>query len=253
MSEIQPTLSDRDVLEFCKKGYLILEGAVPDETNRWVSAFLDKHTSAEPNEILQEERFVYEVLLNGKAAGAVRSLLGKDFALPVLMSNHRLEGEKHVVGKWHTDGGAINWTECHYLQVFYYPQDVTVEMGPTALLPGSHLIHIEKTQMGHFGQFSHQVITAAPAGTIFITAFAIWHRGTMKTDPAIRNLLKYNYWRTSSPERDWIIDPAFDFATERYREHYKGNSPIPVSQEPASAVAEMFLWLCGKPFNTRGG
>ena len=29
----------------------------------------------------------------------------------------------------------------------------------------------------------------------------------------VRNLLKYQYWRTVEPERDWVIEPDFDFHT----------------------------------------
>src|SRR4051812_15015448 len=101
MNEIKPTLTDRQVLEFCQNGYLILEEVVPEETNRWVSEYLEKNNGLEPNEILKEQRFVNEVLLNAEAAGAVRSLLGKDFALPVLMSNHQLVGPRSITGSWH--------------------------------------------------------------------------------------------------------------------------------------------------------
>lgn len=250
---IEPTLTDREVLDFCRNGFLIVPGVVRDDTNRWVTEFLAGHSGPEPNEILHEERFVNEVLLNPAAAGAVRSLLGDRFELPVLMSNHRTVGPKPVIGGWHRDGGAVSGPECNYLQVFYYPQEVTLEMGPTALLPGSHLVYHESTQMGHFGQFAHQVLTVAPAGTLFITSFAIWHRATAKTATATRNLMKYNYWRTVPPQRDWIVDPGFDFATEPYREYYKGGSPIPVSSEPTWSAVEMFFWLCGQPFRTIGG
>ena len=32
--DCKPTLTDTEVLEFCKNGYLMLEGVVPDEVNR---------------------------------------------------------------------------------------------------------------------------------------------------------------------------------------------------------------------------
>ena len=32
--ECPPTLTDTQVLEFCKKGFLMLEGVVPDEINQ---------------------------------------------------------------------------------------------------------------------------------------------------------------------------------------------------------------------------
>ena len=53
-------------------------------------AFVDNNTSLEPTDILAEDWFVENVILNPAAAGAVRSLLGAGFEAPVLMSNHRV-------------------------------------------------------------------------------------------------------------------------------------------------------------------
>ena len=33
---VKPTLTDEEVLEFCKTGILTLEGVIPDSTNRWI-------------------------------------------------------------------------------------------------------------------------------------------------------------------------------------------------------------------------
>ena len=57
-------------------------------------------------------------------------------------------------------------------------------------------------------------------------------------------MLKYNYWRTVPPERDWIIEPDFDF----HRAYYGGH-------RVARYVAHMLYWLCGKgdEFRVVGG
>ena len=133
--DCEPTLTDQQVIEFCQKGFIILEAVVPDEINHRVSDFLDGHTHLEPVEILAEDWFVEGVLKNPQAAGAVRSLLGKNFKLPMIMSNHRVECPKTLSCGWHRDGGAIDATRLEFLQVFYYPQDTPKEMGPTELVP----------------------------------------------------------------------------------------------------------------------
>ena len=56
--DCEPTLTDQQVIEFCQKGFIILEAVVPDEVNRRVSDFLDEHTHLEPVEILAEDWFV---------------------------------------------------------------------------------------------------------------------------------------------------------------------------------------------------
>lgn len=77
----EPTLNDSQVLGFCKKGYLIFEGVVSDETNRRTLEFVDGHSGIQPTGILREKWFVDDVIKNPQAAGAVRSLLGRDWII----------------------------------------------------------------------------------------------------------------------------------------------------------------------------
>ncbi len=66
----EPTLTDSQVLEFCKSGILRLERVVPDEINRRVYDYLGEHPIREPSELLTDEPwFVENVILNPEAAG----------------------------------------------------------------------------------------------------------------------------------------------------------------------------------------
>ena len=198
-SHIQPTLTDTEVLEFCKNGYLLLDGVVPEEINHKAVAFLDSDTYYEPTDILAEDWFIENVTLNPAAAGAIRSLLGAGFTAPVLMSNHRVHMPQPAQ-HWHRDGQSRYGPALHYLQVFYYPEACTPEMGPTEVLPGSHYLFQHASFMGHYGNMRHSVKTAASAGSIVLTVYSVWHRRSASSASGIRNLLKYNYWRTS-PDR----------------------------------------------------
>ena len=250
--DCEATLTDSQVLEFCKNGFLMLSAVVPDDINRKAVAFCDKYPSTEPSEILAEAWFVQNVICHPAAAGAVRSLLGADFHLPVLMSNHRRECPLEDQGTWHVDGNARYSHETNDLQVFYYPQDTPVSMGPTAVLPGSHLIQNRARFMSHLGGIRGAVLTSAPAGSIFLTTYRIWHRSTPSTGKGFRNLLKYFYWRTTPPQRDWIVEPDFDFATANY-----GSPAARLTDQFRDdiKVAEIFLWLCGQhdAFQNFGG
>ena len=251
--DCEPTLSDTEILEFLKDGYLRLEGVVPDEINQRVAEYCDAHpTVPYMNGILYEEWFVEGVMRNAEVAGAVRSLLGRDFHLPVQMVNHRVQCPIASVGGWHVDGNYKYTHELNFLQVFYYPQDTPIEMGPTQLVPGTHLVRQKSRLMGHLGNIKNTISTDAPAGSVFITVYHIWHRRPSSTVTATRNLLKYFYWRTRPPTRDWIVDPNFDFATADYDSPASG---LVEQFRSAVKVAEMFLWLCGKHemFQNLGG
>ena len=56
--DCEPTLTDTGVIEFCNKGFLMLEGVVPDEINRRTFDLLDAHPHIEPTEILEEDWFI---------------------------------------------------------------------------------------------------------------------------------------------------------------------------------------------------
>ena len=149
--DCEPTLNDTEVLEFCKNGFMMFEGVVSDEINRRTNDYLDEHDGMEPTDILDEDWFMDGVIKHPAVAGALRSLLGKDFGLPNLVSNHRIQCPQPAQ-EWHYDGGDIFGPQLNYIQVFYYPQDCPRELGPTELLPGSHFLYSERDMTKHLGR-----------------------------------------------------------------------------------------------------
>lgn len=240
--DCEPTLTDSQVLSFCKQGFLMLEGVVSDDINRRAFEYIETRGSGP---LLQEDWFVEHVLCNPQAAGAVRSLLGRNFALPTGMASHRVECPVPAQN-WHKDGGSAVGPELNHLQVFYYPQDTPMESGPTEVLPGSHFLFSLQSWMGHYGRIRGAVLTAAPAGSIFLTVYSIWHRRSASTAHGIRNMLKYCYWRTVPPQRDWLIEPDFDFGHD-HSPSYRLEGPTFRQQfREWYDTAEMFYWLCGQ-------
>lgn len=244
-----PTLTDSQVLEFCRDGHLLLEGVVPDEINQKCCDYLDGkiplnpfmmppgltmeeleriRDSHEPSSILLEEWFIKHVLLNPQLAGALRSLLGAGVGLPVITSHHLAECPMPAQG-WHQDADHIFGPELKFLEVFYFPQDTPAGMGPTEVFPGTHIGPAKR-------DFEEQgILLEGPAGTIGIHHQSILHRRGVSTSTGRRRMLKYNYWRSAEPQRDWIVEDDFDFHTAYYGGH-----------RTAIFVAHMFYWLCGR-------
>lgn len=238
-SAVAPTLTDGEVLAFCKDGYLLCEAVVPDEINRWVTAFIEERGHLP---LLEEPRFVEHVLLNPQAAGAVRCLLGRGFALPVNMANHRVESPQPAQG-WHCDGGSRMGYEVNHLQVFYYPQETPAELGPTEVLPGSHFLFSLQSGMGHYDRVHGAVLSSAPAGSIFLTAYNIWHRRSRSTRPGLRHMLKYCYWRMAPPARDWIVDPDFEVGHDHSPQYRMAGPTFRVQFREWYDAARMYHWL----------
>lgn len=152
-------MTDSTVLQFGRDGYLMLRGVVPDEINQrscdWLdgkiptdpsfipdgmtAAEMDRiRASHEPSTIFLEAWFIKHVLLNPQVAGIMRSLLGPSVGMPVLGSRHKVECPQKA-GSWHQDADCVFGPELNFVEVFYFPQDTPPELGPTEILPGSHL------------------------------------------------------------------------------------------------------------------
>ena len=247
--DCEPTLTDSQVLEFCREGYLLLPGVVPDEINQRTCDYLEGKIEAnpsfipagmtaedlarirashEPSTILLEDWFIEYVLLNAELTGAMCSLLGNNVGLPVLVSHHGVECPQSAQG-WHHDADYIFGPELNFVEVFYFPQDTPVELGPTELVPGSH-IGSNQREPEKDGVLCH-----GPAGTLGIHHQSVLHRRGASTVTGYRHMLKYNYWRTVPPQRNWIIEEDFELHTAYYGGH-----------NVARYVGHMFYWLCGK-------
>ena len=208
-----------------------------DEINQRTIDFIDQ-SGHRP--LLKEDWFIEHVFLNPQVVGIIRSLLGANFALPIKLPNHRIKCPR-TSQNWHRDGGSRYGCELNNLQVFYYPQDTPEELGPTEVLPGSHFLFSLGSWMGHYEAIRGSVLTTAPAGSIYITAYSIWHRRGVSTSKGIRNMLKYIYWRTNPPKRDWVTEPDFNHRPP-------ANFNVPSIQQQHRGwydAAEMYYWLCG--------
>ena len=258
LHDCEPTLDDAQVIDFCRDGYLQLDRVIDDDVNRQVIHYLEnENASSEPTEIMKFDWFTEGVLKHPKMAGAVRSLLGPNFKLPMLISDHcgPLPYECSDPGMgWHRDAPCI-YHEVHTLQIFYYPQEVTLKQGPLEILPGSHQIAMKGPQMHNFGSITGSLPTVCDAGTVWIMAQPIWHRRRRATAQAtaayrFRHLLKCSYWRTSSPKRDWKRIDGFDFSNANY---LAGEGVLFEQGYTRLGTARLFCWLLGEDYRYIGG
>ena len=225
MNEIQPTMTDRDVMDFVASGYVLLEGVVPDEVNERYNTLPDKE---QWEELIQTREFVHGVFLNPKVAGVARSLLGKNFLAPTSAHHHYRE-EPFDGQTWHSDGLTETGVGVTHLQCYYYPQEVTLEDGPTMILPGSAFRFVDREAIAHYGDIAGQISLTVPAGTVVMGHYGIWHKAGPKLSTRPRGMIKFSYYRVAEPTRDWIIDseeiPDYEDPPKQpyvsYVEHYR--------------------------------
>ncbi len=144
-------LNDDQLAEFCANGLLVLPLSLPAD---FIESFYSK--SKELVEAESDRATVWRQIdpdVNTIAAdpvlqGALTSILGPDFVMPPNGTLH--SGLAHDQG-FHRDGvdhGPLQTTVRDHrprkVLAFVYPTEVTIEMGPTAVVSRSHILGIDR-------------------------------------------------------------------------------------------------------------
>lgn len=204
-------LTDEEVVNFIIYGYHFVEIDFPPGFNETIYKELEQlgitRSNDLANAILERVPKLQQVYNHPKVSGAMTSLLGKDFIMYEDSYCH-----KNVPGTrsqyWHQDGPNQRHHQIRDVFSLYYPQDVTPDMGPTALIPGTHFRNAPTERVVTYGTFKDQVLTTVKAGTVVIVHFDIWHAATANTSNKTRYMLKCPFGRVSEPKNpSWNHDP----------------------------------------------
>ena len=212
-------LDDDQVADFVINGYHIVEPAFPPEFHSGVYDELEALPTNPGDGINLAVPALDEVYAHPSVVGALASLLGHDYTMTAHRHCHRNHPGTRSQ-QWHQDSLMIpSLTDGHgrvpdhvkSMLAMYYPQDVDSSMGPTALIPGSHLFRASTDRNASHGNFRDQVVATVKAGSVLVLHYDIWHAGTANTSGTVRYMVKYLFERQSeSTEPSWNHDPAND-------------------------------------------
>jgi Phytanoyl-CoA dioxygenase (PhyH) len=203
-------LSDDEVVTFVIRGYHVVQTDFPAEFHR---AIYDKISQLKENPgdgILDCVPELHQVYDHPAVRGALISLLGQNYA----MNSHRhchMNKPGTRSQDWHQDGTNQRHHHVRTVLGMYYPQDVTADMGPTVVLPGTHFRNAPTDRMASYANFREQVVFNVPAGTVAITHYDIWHAASANTSQKMRYMCKFLFDRVDVPEPtqpSWNHDPA---------------------------------------------
>ncbi len=216
MSPSAHLLTDDEVISFIIRGYHVVEPDFPEGFNEAVYEELEQLDEDPGDAILQRVPKLRQVYDHPKVCGALVSLLGEDFQ----MNNHR-HCHKNTPGtrsqSWHQDGVNQRHHQLRTVLAMYYPQDVTPDMGPTVLLPGTHFRNAPTDRMATYANFREQVALTVKAGTVAITHYDIWHAASANSGRRTRYMLKFLFNRRSEPTApSWSHDPENAASLRRF-------------------------------------
>ncbi len=169
----------------------------PMERYKWVRQRLYEHHATHP--------IIVEVIEHPLAIAVASELLGAhDFQLIAAQCSRNTREELYVSGvtKLHQDMGLLPIPERRKADIplhrygftaMWYLQDTPLEMGPTELIPRSHLS--ERSYDGAEPDPSAVFRCAVPAGSLLFFKHCTWHRGALNRTDMPRDLISNAYAR----------------------------------------------------------
>ena len=197
-------LNPEEIRHFIVNGYIQIQADFPTDLHGDIYQQIEEMLAKEGNpgnNLLPRIPDIQRVFEHPKVCGALTSLLGPDY----LMHPHRychLNSPGSDGQTWHKDDYIFDQKVRHHrfrwVMAFYYPQDVTEDMGPTGVLPGKQYYNTV-SDTNPTQSTEREMALCGKAGTITIVNFDSWHRATANRSNKKRYMLKFQFTRMKEP------------------------------------------------------
>ena len=235
-------LDDRALAEFISHGYTLIQTDQPPAFHQDVCLQLDKIYAEEGNpgnNILPRLPQVGQVFASAPVRGALTSLLGAGYSMHPHRYCHLNRPGTEGQG-WHKDDYVFDQNVRHHrfrwVMAFYYPQDVTPDMGATGIMPGRQF-HLSISSSDAAQSTEQELKLCGPAGTVALVNFDVWHRATANTSANNRYMLKFQFLRMAEPST-----PSWN--------NQAASWPQVADDAHPGLSADVWNWMRGKPDST---
>ncbi|MDA0836863.1 MAG: phytanoyl-CoA dioxygenase family protein [Planctomycetota bacterium] len=228
-AQAEPVLfTDDQVIDFVIQGYLLIEPDIPIEIHERVCSEFDGNGTINVDlqhdplglSIFEKSPSLKVVFDDPRIRGASQSLLGPN-AFTFGRYCHAIAPGGGGVG-WHQDDVNVRHHQLRRLMFLYYPQDVTADMGPTYVVPGTHLLNTPTDRMQTYGNIRGQVPLVVKAGTVAVTHYDIWHTASHNCSDRMRYMVKYYVDRAQEPTGPtWPHNPEYAIPLAMNRMHHE--------------------------------
>ena len=190
-------LTDDQMRHFIVNGYVIVNTNLPASFHDFIyeqtEIVFDKEGNP-GNNLLPRIPEIQGVFDDKRVIGGLTSVLGEDYYMQPHRHAH-FNQPKSEGQQMHQDSGKEWSHHTRRLLVFYYPQDTPVELGPTAIAPGSHYYNTPDGATG-----SDELPVCGKAGTVAIVNYDLWHRAMPNRTDKNRYMMKFLFTRMSEPQ-----------------------------------------------------
>ncbi|MGA0840589.1 MAG: phytanoyl-CoA dioxygenase family protein [Pseudomonadales bacterium] len=150
-----------------------------------------------------------DLLALPQVRGAILSLVGQrpifdhhflHIAFPPAF--YEAQGLRQVSQHNHQDS-TIDPRSAFDIQIMYYPHEVTLDMGGTRYLPGSHLRLVSEAAIARYQNIRGQQHVVCPAGTVLFMHHGIWHGAGINRSDRLRYMFKIRMQPSERQRRLW--------------------------------------------------
>ena len=231
-------LTDAQMRDFIVNGYITIKTDLPRSVHETIYRKTQEYSAKEGNlgnNILPRVPELQAVFEDPVVRGAFTSILGENY----VMHSHRHPHQNNP----HSDGQGFHkdsyWGyqkvrhHCpRWAMAFYYPQDAPLEIGPSAVLPGTQYYSTRITE-GNDGELA----LSGEAGTIAVIHFDLWHRAMANQTDKTRYMMKFQFIRMDAPQApEWnVTDP-----------HWKSEDINPATPAHHGTWRHIWNWIAGE-------
>ncbi|MFT5928134.1 MAG: hypothetical protein ACI805_001251 [Candidatus Azotimanducaceae bacterium] len=238
-------LNSKQMAEFAARGFLRFDSIVPQELNDKFLKEVGHVPLEEVNNPLQhygkvmassaipvlrpgsllsdaypDTSAIHNILNLPFVEGAIESLVGeKPFFdhhfLHITFPPKFYEGGSQQKSQHYHQDSTIDPRQAFDVQMMYYPHDVTVDMGGTRFLPGSHLRVVSEAAIGRYQNIVGQQRMVCPAGTLLFLHMGIWHGGGLNMSDQMRYMFKI---RMNPGERQMRLWDTSDLGNDHFQQ-----------------------------------
>ena len=236
-------LTDAQIQRFILDGYITVQTDAIPETHSRIYDEIESVFDSEGNvgnNILPRVPRIQQVFDQPVVRGALSSLLGPDY----IMNPHRhchLNPPGSSGQSWHKDCYVFDHNIRHprfqWVLAFYYPQDTTIDMGPSGVIPRmQNYKTISDPNPEETREPGYAI--CGDAGIVTLMHFDSWHRANPNVSDNKRYMLKFQFTRLREPE-----GPTWNHRDEVW-------TPPEDDANPAVS-ADVWKWMRGEGVNGR--
>ena len=231
-------LNDEEMRRFIIDGYIKIQADFPANFHQTIFQQVEdmfENQGNLGNNLLPLIPEIQQVFSHPAVHGALTSALGENY----VMHSHRYchfnqpgsAGQNFHKDSYEGDE-QIRRHRCRWMMGFYYPQDTTEDMGPTAVLPATQ--YYETHESAHA---QPELALCGEAGTVTLVHYDLWHRAMPNQSNKKRHMLKFLFTRLDEPKA-----PSWNSGDSTWQPPNGGTSLV----GPEVMWRSLWNWFYGK-------